>query len=111
MTGSISKLPKWAREKIESLQRENARLYKQVDDLKGKPGESDFYYTDHFDIFPLPKHIGVRMPTDAVQADKYVEVRRENSGFSVRCREGNISVQACASNSIFIYVEGKYCGR
>lgn len=105
MPNDVSKLPKWAQERIQWLERENVRLARKLDQLEGTE-ETNITYLDGLGERPLPANKTIRFQTDDGHIDVRLErpERGERGGICINA-EHPMSIRPEAANAAKIYNE------
>ena len=106
---NTDKLPKWAKEKIECLEREVTIQKKKIDHLLGKRKESNIYFEFPFDFDAKRVYMDERAIVFFVFKNnrkiRIMFVERNGSMVVDINGDDSIRVIPSASNSIYIYQE------
>jgi len=102
MPNDVSKLPKWAQDRIRLLERKAERLEHKIDQLEGTE-ETNITYLDGLGERPLPANKTIRFQTNAGHID--VRLEREGEGLYVNAQHP-MAIHPQAANSVQIVNKG-----
>ena len=81
MGQDISKLPKWAQDRLRNLQGEVERVREEMLTLTGKPGSTNIEWRHALEHHPLPPGVTVRFTMDEY---RWVEIGHFLGGVQIR---------------------------